>query len=154
MTKPELGTKRLCAGCNAKFYDLLKTPDRLPDLRGGVRRAEGCAVTAAARLRAAAGGIAAIVAAPAIELESAKDDDAPATGETADGEKEPEGGVALLKRSTRIERSRAARDSRRASLRQFDDLVHAFGGIVDRHLHDGMALLDDQAGGLGRVLGQ
>ena len=26
MTKPELGTKRLCAGCNAKFYDLLKTP--------------------------------------------------------------------------------------------------------------------------------
>ena len=26
MSKPELGTKRLCAGCNAKFYDLLKTP--------------------------------------------------------------------------------------------------------------------------------
>ncbi len=26
MTKPELGTKRLCAGCNAKFYDLHKTP--------------------------------------------------------------------------------------------------------------------------------
>lgn len=25
MTKPELGTKRLCAGCNAKFYDLHKT---------------------------------------------------------------------------------------------------------------------------------
>ncbi len=24
MTKPELGTKRLCAGCNAKFYDLNK----------------------------------------------------------------------------------------------------------------------------------
>src|SRR5258708_30636942 len=26
VSKPELGTKRLCAGCNAKFYDLLKTP--------------------------------------------------------------------------------------------------------------------------------
>lgn len=26
MTKPELGTKRLCAGCNAKFYDLMKDP--------------------------------------------------------------------------------------------------------------------------------
>ena len=26
MTKPELGTKRLCAGCNAKFYDLHRTP--------------------------------------------------------------------------------------------------------------------------------
>ncbi len=26
MAKPELGTKRLCAGCGAKFYDLNKTP--------------------------------------------------------------------------------------------------------------------------------
>ena len=26
MTKPELGTKRICAGCNAKFYDLHRTP--------------------------------------------------------------------------------------------------------------------------------
>jgi uncharacterized protein (TIGR02300 family) len=26
VTKPELGTKRLCAGCNAKFYDLMKDP--------------------------------------------------------------------------------------------------------------------------------
>src|SRR5438132_12801770 len=26
VTKPELGTKRLCAGCNAKFYDLHKNP--------------------------------------------------------------------------------------------------------------------------------
>ena len=26
MAKPELGTKRLCAGCSAKFYDLSKTP--------------------------------------------------------------------------------------------------------------------------------
>lgn len=26
MTKPELGTKRVCAGCSAKFYDLQKSP--------------------------------------------------------------------------------------------------------------------------------
>lgn len=26
VTKPELGTKRICAGCSAKFYDLHKTP--------------------------------------------------------------------------------------------------------------------------------
>ena len=26
MAKPELGTKRLCAGCGAKFYDLNKDP--------------------------------------------------------------------------------------------------------------------------------
>ena len=26
MAKPELGTKRLCAGCNVKFYDLHKIP--------------------------------------------------------------------------------------------------------------------------------
>lgn len=26
MTKPELGAKRLCAHCGARFYDLLRTP--------------------------------------------------------------------------------------------------------------------------------
>ena len=26
MAKPDLGTKRLCSGCGAKFYDLSKTP--------------------------------------------------------------------------------------------------------------------------------
>ncbi|MGH6770485.1 MAG: TIGR02300 family protein, partial [Xanthobacteraceae bacterium] len=26
MAKPELGTKRLCGNCSAKFYDLSKTP--------------------------------------------------------------------------------------------------------------------------------
>ena len=26
MAKPDLGTKRLCANCGAKFYDLSKTP--------------------------------------------------------------------------------------------------------------------------------
>jgi uncharacterized protein (TIGR02300 family) len=30
VAKPELGTKRLCAGCGAKFYDLSKTPSVCP----------------------------------------------------------------------------------------------------------------------------
>src|ERR1700748_1005474 len=30
MTKPELGTKRLCAGCGARYYDLNTTPIACP----------------------------------------------------------------------------------------------------------------------------
>ena len=30
MAKPELGTKRLCAGCGAKYYDLAKSPITCP----------------------------------------------------------------------------------------------------------------------------
>jgi uncharacterized protein (TIGR02300 family) len=30
VAKPELGTKRLCANCGAKFYDLSKTPITCP----------------------------------------------------------------------------------------------------------------------------
>ena len=30
MAKPELGTKRFCASCGAKFYDLNKTPITCP----------------------------------------------------------------------------------------------------------------------------
>ena len=30
MAKPELGTKRVCVSCNAKFYDLCKTPAVCP----------------------------------------------------------------------------------------------------------------------------
>jgi uncharacterized protein (TIGR02300 family) len=30
VTKPELGTKRLCASCGAKFFDLIKTPITCP----------------------------------------------------------------------------------------------------------------------------
>lgn len=30
MAKPELGTKRLCGNCSAKFYDLSKTPITCP----------------------------------------------------------------------------------------------------------------------------
>jgi uncharacterized protein (TIGR02300 family) len=30
VTKPDLGTKRVCASCNARFYDLNKTPAICP----------------------------------------------------------------------------------------------------------------------------
>jgi uncharacterized protein (TIGR02300 family) len=30
VTKPELGTKRLCASCGAKFFDLIKAPITCP----------------------------------------------------------------------------------------------------------------------------
>ena len=30
MAKPELGTKRVCVSCGAKFYDLMKTPAVCP----------------------------------------------------------------------------------------------------------------------------
>jgi len=35
VAKPELGTKRLCASCGAKFYDLNKDPITLPEVRHG-----------------------------------------------------------------------------------------------------------------------
>ena len=55
MAKPELGTKRLCSGCGAKFYDLHKDPILCPT--GGTtfvvgaapvsRRADAAAAAAA-----------------------------------------------------------------------------------------------------------
>ena len=92
MTKPELGMKRLCAGCNAKFYDLLKTPIVCP-------MCEAVFVVpkaTASRPRRGFEPIAQVVPVVAAPEIAAKSDDASAAGETADGEKEAEGGVALL----------------------------------------------------------
>jgi uncharacterized protein (TIGR02300 family) len=50
MTKPELGTKRLCAHCGAKFYDLNHAPTACPKC-GTVFEA----VQVSSRLRAEAG---------------------------------------------------------------------------------------------------
>src|SRR6187399_1609585 len=86
VTKPELGTKRLCAGCNAKFYDLLKSPIVCPMCEAVF------VIPKPAPLRPRRGfepiaQLMPVVAAPAIV---AKDDDASATGENAEGEKEAE----------------------------------------------------------------
>ena len=88
MTKPVLGIKRLCAGCNAKFYDLLKTPIVCPMCEAVFvvpkpvppRSRRGEPLPAAMP----------VVAAPAM---AAKTEDA---DESADGEKEAESGVLLL----------------------------------------------------------
>ena len=90
VSKPELGTKRLCAGCNAKFYDLLKTPIVCPTCEA-VFVLPKVAASRPRRGFEPLPAVAAIVAAPAL-VPKAED----ATGETADGEKEAEGGVALL----------------------------------------------------------
>ena len=36
VAKPELGAKRQCQACAAKFFDLNRDPDRLPEMRHGV----------------------------------------------------------------------------------------------------------------------
>lgn len=96
MTKPELGTKRLCAGCNAKFYDLLKTPIVCP-MCEAVFVPPKVVPSRSRRGFEPLPAVAAVAAAPGAALHSApKVDDAPPTGDTADGEKEAEGGVALL----------------------------------------------------------
>ena len=92
MSKPELGTKRLCAGCNAKFYDLLKTPIVCPTCEA-VFVLPKVVPSRPRRGFEPIAQVMPVVAAPAIV---AKDDDASATGENAEGEKETEDGVALL----------------------------------------------------------
>jgi len=92
VTKPELGTKRLCAGCAAKFYDLLKSPIVCP-MCEAVFVIPKATPSRPRRGFEPIAQVVPVVAAPEI---AAKSDDATATGENADGEKEPEGGVALL----------------------------------------------------------
>ena len=91
MTKPVLGIKRLCAGCNAKFYDLLKDPIVCP-MCEAVFTVPKPATARSRRGFEPLPAVATVAVAPEIEL--VKSDSA--TGETADGEKEADGGVALL----------------------------------------------------------
>ena len=66
MAKPELGTKRLCGSCGAKFYDLSKDPIICPKcgttfvvVAPVSRRADAAAAAAAAAATAAAAAAAA-----------------------------------------------------------------------------------------------
>jgi uncharacterized protein (TIGR02300 family) len=96
VTKPELGTKRLCAGCNAKFYDLLKTPIVCP-ICEAVFVLPKVVPPRPRRGFEPLPAVAAVVTVPEIALDDApKLDGAPASGDNADGEKQAEGGVALL----------------------------------------------------------
>ena len=94
MAKPELGTKRLCGHCGAKFYDLSKSPDRLPEMphacwslrRSAPRGAAGCG---GGRARSAAAAEEEVVAPETAEAEfvSLEEADAESPGqEAAEGE--------------------------------------------------------------------
>ena len=91
MTKPELGTKRLCAGCDAKFYDLLKSPIVCPMCEAVFVMPKPAPSRPRRGFEPMAQAMP-VVAAPAIVA----NDDASATGENAEGEKEAGDGVALL----------------------------------------------------------
>jgi uncharacterized protein (TIGR02300 family) len=106
VTKPELGTKRICAGCDAKFYDLHKTPIVCPTCEAvfvvpppaplrGRRPVEPVAAPVAAasvaesKTESKTESDAELIS----EDESADVDD---TAEKADGDKDAESGDVLL----------------------------------------------------------
>jgi uncharacterized protein (TIGR02300 family) len=97
VAKPELGTKRLCAHCSAKFYDLNKTPIICPKCstvyeiapvvtRG---RPEPAAAAASAAARAAPAPVEEVAAAEPADAEFVSLEEADA--ETAGAKKPAEG---------------------------------------------------------------
>ena len=89
MAKPELGTKRLCAGCGVKFYDLGKTPIVCP------KCATVYEVAPPPRGRSDARAAVApvpeeVVETPEVELVSLEEADAEATGKVVAGTPETE----------------------------------------------------------------
>lgn len=85
MAKPELGTKRVCQSCGAKFYDLSKDPITCP--KCGAVYEVVVPVTRGGRPAAAAAGAAATAGADEVEARtegaeviSLEDADAEATG--------------------------------------------------------------------------
>ena len=96
MAKPELGTKRLCASCSAKFYDLSKDPIHCPkcgavyEIAPVVTRGRPDAAAAAAAAAARPAAVAEEVAVPEpqdAEFVSLEEADAEASGakKPADG---------------------------------------------------------------------
>jgi uncharacterized protein (TIGR02300 family) len=95
VTKPELGTKRLCAGCNAKFYDLHKTPIVCPACQAVFELPKPVPVRGRRAVEAAVAPLP-VVAAPKLKSEEVSDKGDEAEGDDAEGEKEAEAGVPLL----------------------------------------------------------
>ena len=85
MAKPELGTKRLCGSCSAKFYDLNKTPIVCPKCHTVVELAipRSRPEPVAARATAPAEEEAAAPEAQEAELISLEEADAETEGKTA-----------------------------------------------------------------------
>jgi uncharacterized protein (TIGR02300 family) len=86
VAKPELGTKRLCGSCGAKFYDLSKSPIVCPkcgtifEVVVPVSRAKPDAVARAAAPVAAAAAVVEVAETPDAEFVSLEDADAEAEG--------------------------------------------------------------------------
>jgi len=80
VAKPELGTKRLCGSCAAKFYDLSKDPIICP------KCGTTFVVVAPVSRRADAAAAAALAAATAAAAAAAKAKDSEEAPETADAE--------------------------------------------------------------------
>ncbi|HEY6255025.1 MAG TPA: TIGR02300 family protein [Xanthobacteraceae bacterium] len=90
MAKPELGTKRLCGNCAAKFYDLGKDPIVCPKCHTVLQLAATTrARPEAARAQAAAEEEAVVPETQEAEFVSLEEADA-----EAEGKKAPEGGAA------------------------------------------------------------
>jgi uncharacterized protein (TIGR02300 family) len=100
VAKPELGTKRLCTNCGAKFYDLNKSPivcpkcDTAMEIVAATTRARPEAAQAAARAAAPAQEEVAAPETQEAEFVSLEEADAeaqgkkPAEGEAAEGTEE------------------------------------------------------------------
>jgi uncharacterized protein (TIGR02300 family) len=101
VAKPELGTKRVCQSCGAKFYDLSKDPITCPKCgavyeivvpvtRGGRPTAAAAAAAAAAASAGAKKAEAAEASDDGAEVISLEDADAEATGSKKKGSTDPE----------------------------------------------------------------
>ena len=91
MTKPELGTKRLCAGCNVKFYDLHKTPIVCPMCQAIFVVPKPLPTRSRRPVEPMIAPMPVVVAPKSTEIE-----DAPVTADKVEGEAEPDAGVPLL----------------------------------------------------------
>jgi uncharacterized protein (TIGR02300 family) len=91
VTKPELGTKRLCAGCNAKFYDLHKTPIVCPMCEAVFVVPKPLSARSRRPVEPMIAPVPVVAAA-----ESAAAEDAPIAPEKTDGEPDADAGVPLL----------------------------------------------------------
>ena len=91
MTKPELGTKRLCAGCNVKFYDLHKTPIVCPTCETVFIVPKPLPTRLRRPVEPTIAPVPVVVAPKSAEIE-----DVPVAADKVEGETEPDAGVPLL----------------------------------------------------------
>lgn len=93
MSKPELGTKRLCAGCAAKFYDLMKDPIVCPKCETVfiVPEPEPVRAKRSYNMRSAKPVPVAVVEEPVVAAKTEGEEP-----EAEGDDKDSEGGVALL----------------------------------------------------------